>query len=623
MRWAEQQKDPVSIQSLAAARRNSGPLTRLAEDPEVLSYHLWGFLNGSLIDDAWAIFSGVMIENGFEVWRTVVLATTQKSQAEVLRLEDSVLMPDRVRSASDIEKALVEWDALYREYTEAGGCPLSDHRKVGVLMRLLPTILHDDILKEFGRFDNKPDDLRRWIRDRVQWLKWNDSPTRKHHLLDGDDEGAATDDSELAAYAEIAALAKSGAPEEELHAFIRRKFPPKNAKGSGKGRPAPDRERPARSKADTTCPNCLTKGHTAQECTKPKVAVKDRACFNCGEVGHTSARCPKGKLKALVREPNPTRTPNRQPAPKYTLCLDGDGFTPSHRLAQKPTPWNRAIAKPSPKGLTVGDVLESTFSKLRRLEASERPAETKVEAPPEPPQEVQKRPTSVKRRPHFRECTCPNVKNGCCDNSTKLAYARQLATGPNLAYTPQLTTDPKLTRPMTNVRALVEQVKPELCSFYGIEDDAEEAHVLEELEFFITEMTLDTGATTHAADRIDFPGQTVQESAGSKAGQTFGCAGGKKLANEGEVHISMIAPGGIECELGTTVQITKITRPLLSVTQMIKNGDITVVCKKDEAVILSADHQVLALFKRKGGVYVADMKVRNPKFKPPFGGPAR
>ena len=149
LRWAEQQKDPVSAQSLGAARRNSGPLARLAEDPEVLSYHLWGFLNVSLTDDAWAIFSGVEIENGFEVWRTVVLATTQKSQAEVLRLEDSVLMPDRVRSASDIKKALVEWDALYREYTEAGGCPLSDHRKVGVLMRLLPTVLHDDILKEF------------------------------------------------------------------------------------------------------------------------------------------------------------------------------------------------------------------------------------------------------------------------------------------------------------------------------------------------------------------------------------------------------------------------------------------------------------------------------------------
>ena len=78
---------------------------------------------------------------------------------------------------------------------------------------------------------------------------------------------------------------------------------------------------------------------------------------------------------------------------------------------------------------------------------------------------------------------------------------------------------------MTDVRAPAEQGKPEPCSFYGIENDAEEAHALEEPEFFITEMTLDTGATTHAADRLDFPGQTVHESAGSKAGQTFGCAG--------------------------------------------------------------------------------------------------
>ena len=199
----------------------------------------------------------------------------------------------------------------------------------------------------------------------------------------------------------------------------------------------------------------------------------------------------------------------------------------------------------------------------------------------------------------------------------------QTTTTPPKAQT--TTTPPKAqpTTPTTNERAPTEQAKPELCSFYGIENDAEEVHALKEPEFFITEMTFDTGVTTHAADRLDFPGQTVQESEGSKAGQTFGCAGGKKLANEGEVHISMMAPGGIECELETIVQITKITRPLLSVTQMTKKGDITVVCKRDEAVILSADHQVLALFKRKGGFYVADMKVRNPRFKPPFGGPAR
>ena len=85
----------------------------------------------------------------------------------------------------------------------------------------------------------------------------------------------------------------------------------------------------------------------------------------------------------------------------------------------------------------------------------------------------------------------------------------------------------------------------------------------------------------------------------------------------------MVAVGGIECELEATIQITKITRPLLSVMQITKHGDITVVCKKDEAVILNAEHQVLAVFKRKAGVYVAAMKVRNPTFKLPFGGPVR
>ena len=85
----------------------------------------------------------------------------------------------------------------------------------------------------------------------------------------------------------------------------------------------------------------------------------------------------------------------------------------------------------------------------------------------------------------------------------------------------------------------------------------------------------------------------------------------------------MIAPGGLECELDATIQITKITRPLLSVSQMTKSGEVMVVCKKDEAVVFNMQHEVLVVFKQKVGFYVADMRVRNPMFKPPFGGPAR
>ena len=56
---------------------------------------------------------------------------------------------------------------------------------------------------------------------------------------------------------------------------------------------------------------------------------------------------------------------------------------------------------------------------------------------------------------------------------------------------------------------------------------------------------------------------------------------------------------------------------------MTRNGKVVIVCKKDDAVILNLQLEALAVFKQKGGFYVADTKICNPKYKLPFGGPAR
>ena len=111
----------------------------------------------------------------------------------------------------------------------------------------------------------------------------------------------------------------------------------------------------------------------------------------------------------------------------------------------------------------------------------------------------------------------------------------------------------------------------------------------------------------------------MQETEGRKAAQKFGCAGGRMFANEGELHIMMIPPGGLENELETIIQITKILWLLVSITQMTRNGDISVLCKEDEALVMNQHQQVLAVFSRKGGFHVANMKVRNYL----FGGPVR
>jgi hypothetical protein len=155
-----------------------------------------------------------------------------------------------------------------------------------------------------------------------------------------------------------------------------------------------------------------------------------------------------------------------------------------------------------------------------------------------------------------------------------------------------------------------------VCNFYGLnEDGAETLNALpEEPEFYEVETTLDTGATTHAADRVDFPGYEVEESPGSRAGQLFGCAGGKSLENEGQMTINMVSPlEGTPIQLCT--QVTKVTRPLLSVTKITEDGKLRVMCDQVKAVVVDLSGKVLATFNKKNGLYVCMMKVRNPRFK--------
>ena len=147
----------------------------------------------------------------------------------------------------------------------------------------------------------------------------------------------------------------------------------------------------------------------------------------------------------------------------------------------------------------------------------------------------------------------------------------------------------------------------------------EELHTLPpaaEPEFYETEVTLDTGATVHAADRMSFPGHEVKEGAGSRAGQRFQCAGNKMIDNEGEMFVTMFAPGCGDGALLSCFQAAKVTRPLLSVTELTDSGQLHVICKKEEALVIDSQQRVLAIFKRNGGLYTAKMKVKNPRFQP-------
>ena len=78
--------------------------------------------------------------------------------------------------------------------------------------------------------------------------------------------------------------------------------------------------------------------------------------------------------------------------------------------------------------------------------------------------------------------------------------------------------------------------------------------------------------------------------------------------------INMVSPlEGTPIQLCT--QVTKVTRPLLSVTKMTEEGKLEVLCGNDKAVVRNLKGKTLATFNKKQGLYVCVMKVRIPRLR--------
>ena len=107
----------------------------------------------------------------------------------------------------------------------------------------------------------------------------------------------------------------------------------------------------------------------------------------------------------------------------------------------------------------------------------------------------------------------------------------------------------------------------------------------------------------------------MEESPGSKLNQHFVGAGGHRMRNEGQVRLMMRAANGRKGrDIRTTFQVAKVTRPLMSVSKICDAG-MSMRFTATMAVIEDAQGKEVCRFIRKGGLYVASMKLRNPNFK--------
>ena len=141
----------------------------------------------------------------------------------------------------------------------------------------------------------------------------------------------------------------------------------------------------------------------------------------------------------------------------------------------------------------------------------------------------------------------------------------------------------------------------------------------EEKEFFEEpfDVALDSGAGDHVTAEKDAPNYEVEPSRGSKLGQNFVTANNSKLPNKGQVSLKLRSgerARGKGTDIKTVFQVADVKRPLWSVSKICDAG-FTVKFSRDRAVVLDKNGKVCVKFERRGGLYVARLMMKNPKFK--------
>ena len=135
-----------------------------------------------------------------------------------------------------------------------------------------------------------------------------------------------------------------------------------------------------------------------------------------------------------------------------------------------------------------------------------------------------------------------------------------------------------------------------------------------EPKYTVVEVVLDSGAGLHVISRKMITGNDVEESELSRMGAGFVAANGDRLDNYGQVMLSILTPdaSGAEHEIRSKFEVTDVTRPLWSVGLICDSG-LLVNFSKESATVSSKEGKVLCYFQRVNGLYIAKVKIKNPK----------
>jgi hypothetical protein len=122
---------------------------------------------------------------------------------------------------------------------------------------------------------------------------------------------------------------------------------------------------------------------------------------------------------------------------------------------------------------------------------------------------------------------------------------------------------------------------------------------------------MDSGATESVAPPSMCPNYKIQESKGSREGQSYAVANGEEVENLGEQILDIVTSTGVETQV--KYQNADVSRPLNSISEICDAGGVRgqqVVFGRNGGAVLNLDTGVATPFPREGGIYTFDFWVK-------------
>ena len=100
-------------------------------------------------------------------WRKVLVEVIQKTRVGVLDLEKAVMHPHPCATVEQVPMALERWQTSVQAYMDAGGEKLTDDRRKGSVLKILPWRVQQKVLWDFDDF-KCADALIEWIKNKIR-----------------------------------------------------------------------------------------------------------------------------------------------------------------------------------------------------------------------------------------------------------------------------------------------------------------------------------------------------------------------------------------------------------------------------------------------------------------------